>query len=186
MKAFLIDTAERTVSTYLQVLIGLLLTLGTIDVHGLAVAAVAAIPAALTVLRAVAARILRLPVPRTLGVDLLVRVVATYVEAVLGFAIATVALPDGTFDVGALGAAALAAVPAVLSLVKGWLASNVGSPVTGGLTPRPAVDGVHDITSAPAARSDTGAATVDALLLLLVAVLVLLAVILAAALAGIH
>lgn len=52
MKRFLIDTAERAVATYVEVVIGLLLVAGQLDLDKIEVALVAAIPAALAVVKA--------------------------------------------------------------------------------------------------------------------------------------
>lgn len=52
MRKFLIDTAERVVATYVEVVIGLLLVAGPLDLDKVEVALVAAIPAALAVVKA--------------------------------------------------------------------------------------------------------------------------------------
>lgn len=55
-KAFLIDLAERVAATYLQSFIGLLLVSGALDIDTLKAAALAAVPAALAVVKGVLAR----------------------------------------------------------------------------------------------------------------------------------
>ncbi len=58
MRKFLIDTAERAIATYVEVVIGLLLVAGPLDLEKVEVALVAAIPAALSVIKsALASRI---------------------------------------------------------------------------------------------------------------------------------
>lgn len=52
MKKFLIDTAERAVATYVEVFLGLLLVAGPLDLDKVEVALVAALPAALAVVKA--------------------------------------------------------------------------------------------------------------------------------------
>jgi hypothetical protein len=52
MKKFLLDTAERAVATYVEVVIGLLLVSGPLDLDKVEVALVGAIPAALAVVKA--------------------------------------------------------------------------------------------------------------------------------------
>lgn len=52
--------------------------------------------------------------------DVLERAVATYVQAVVGLVIAAGAT---SLDMGTLRAAAVGAVPAALSVIKGWLAA---------------------------------------------------------------
>jgi hypothetical protein len=70
---------------------------------------------------------------RKFVLDLVERTVATYAAAFLGLLLA-----DG-FDltsVGALRAAAVAAVPAALTVLKGAISTFVGDPTTAGLLPR--------------------------------------------------
>lgn len=58
MRKFLIDTAERAVATYVEVVIGLLLVAGPLDLDKVEVALVGAIPAALSVIKsAIASRL---------------------------------------------------------------------------------------------------------------------------------
>ena len=52
MRTWLKDTAERVVATYVEVLIGLLIVADAIDISVAKAAAVAALPAALAVLKA--------------------------------------------------------------------------------------------------------------------------------------
>lgn len=52
MASWLKDTAERVIATYVEVLIGLLIVADAIDISVAKAAAVAALPAALTVLKA--------------------------------------------------------------------------------------------------------------------------------------
>lgn len=50
-KKFITDVAERAVATYVEVVIGLLLVAGPLDLEKVEVALVAAIPAALSVIK---------------------------------------------------------------------------------------------------------------------------------------
>lgn len=52
MAAWIRDTVERVVATYVEVLIGLLIVADSIDISAAKAAAIAALPAALTVLKA--------------------------------------------------------------------------------------------------------------------------------------
>lgn len=54
-KNFLADLAERAIATYIQVLIGLLIVSGVTDFTAVKAAAIAAIPAALSVVKSVIA-----------------------------------------------------------------------------------------------------------------------------------
>jgi hypothetical protein len=56
MSPFFRDAAERVISTYLQVFLGLLITSGVTDVSAVQAAALAAVPAALSALKAVIAK----------------------------------------------------------------------------------------------------------------------------------
>ena len=66
------------------------------------------------------------------------RVIATYVQAFLGLVIAG---GVGAINLGTLRAAAVAAIPAALSVLKAIVASRVGSPDDASLLPPPEVDG---------------------------------------------
>ena len=55
-KLFLRDLAERAIATYLQSFIGLLIVSGVTDLQAIQTAAVAAIPAALSVIKSVLAQ----------------------------------------------------------------------------------------------------------------------------------
>jgi len=59
--------------------------------------------------------------------DMLERTVSTYIQGFLGLLLADTA---GMFSVGVLEAAALAAVPAALAVVKAWLGSYIGNPLS--------------------------------------------------------
>lgn len=52
MNKFLLGTAERAIATYVEVVVGLLLVAGPLDLDKVEVALVAAIPAALAVVKA--------------------------------------------------------------------------------------------------------------------------------------
>lgn len=52
MKKFLIDTAERAIATYVEVVLGLVIVAGPLDLDKIEVALVAALPAALAVIKA--------------------------------------------------------------------------------------------------------------------------------------
>lgn len=63
------------------------------------------------------------------------RVAATYIETFLGLVIASAFVDSGKLNMGAVTAAAVAALPAALSLVKSLIASAVGDPGTAALLP---------------------------------------------------
>jgi hypothetical protein len=79
-------------------------------------------------------------------VDAVERVVATYVETFLGLMIGSAFVDSGKLNMGAVTAAAVAALPAALSLIKALVASRLGDPATASLVEAPLED-----------RSDLGA-----------------------------
>lgn len=68
-------------------------------------------------------------------VDAFERVVATYIETFLGLVIASAFVDSGKLNMGAVTAAAVAALPAALSLVKSLIARAVGDEGTAALLP---------------------------------------------------
>lgn len=71
--------------------------------------------------------------------DLVERVTATYAQAFLGLLIASGFGVDGVLDLSSLRKAAIAAIPAALSLVKGLLARGVGDQESASLAKPPIV-----------------------------------------------
>lgn len=65
--------------------------------------------------------------------DLVERVVSTYIVTLLGLAIAGWADVKGISSLSFLGTAALAAIPAALSVLKGGLAKFTGNPESASL-----------------------------------------------------
>lgn len=130
--ASLLKLLEKTVATYVQVFIGLLLMSEYSDVIRIdagKAAAIAAIPAALTV---VANGLPAVPIGLAFVPDLVFRTIRTYVASFLGLLLA---VPVFNLSVDALQAAMLGAVPAALAVVKGLVATHFGSPDTAALLP---------------------------------------------------
>lgn len=121
--------AEKVLSTYIQAFITVLIVGPTINVSTAQAAAIAAIPAALTV---VANGLPVVPIGLPFYVDLVLRIVRTYVVSFLGYLIA---IPTFALDRSILQAAAAGALPAALSLLKGGLASKVGRTDSAALLP---------------------------------------------------
>lgn len=120
---------DKVVSTYMQALVGLLLIGGAINASAAEAAAIAAIPAALTVVaNGLPITIAGLP----FWIDLIYRVARTYVAAFVGLLIA---VPVFHLDYAILQAAAYGAIPAALAVMKGALASRVGQVGTPALVP---------------------------------------------------
>lgn len=120
---------DKVVSTYVQVFIGLLLVGDAINASTAQMAAMAAIPAALTVVaNGLPVTITGLP----FWIDLIYRVARTYVVGFIGL---LVAVPVFHLDYAILQAAATGAIPAALAVIKGAIASRVGEQGTPALIP---------------------------------------------------
>lgn len=121
-KTFLADLAERATAQYLESFLGFLLMASTLDVSAIGAAALAAIPAALSLVKNL---LLDLTGTSTAApnvyVDVLERAGVAYVVSLIALLLAAPAL-----TVGALTAAAVAAVPAGLAVLKGFVAGFVG------------------------------------------------------------
>jgi hypothetical protein len=71
--------------------------------------------------------------------DLVERVGSTYAQAFLGLLLASGVGVDGVLDLSTIKKAAIAAIPAALSLVKGLLARGVGDKESASLAKPPIV-----------------------------------------------
>lgn len=71
--------------------------------------------------------------------DLVERVLSTYAQAFLGLLLASGFAVDGVVDLSLVVKAAVAAVPAALSLLKGLLARSVGDKGSASLATPPVV-----------------------------------------------
>jgi hypothetical protein len=120
---------EKTVTTYIEAFLALLAASSTINISMAQTAAVAAIPAALTV---VANGVSSINVSLPFYTDILFRTIRTYVVSFLGI---IVAAPVFDFSVGALQAAAIGAIPAALAVIKGILAGRIGNGETPAMLP---------------------------------------------------
>lgn len=113
---------EKVLWTYLQSIVMLLTVGGTLNINFTTELAIAALPAALTVVAN--------GLPQTLGaipylLDLVYRVARTFVVTFIGFILAPAVFH---LDSSIGRAAALAAGAAALAVVKGALAKAIGSP----------------------------------------------------------
>lgn len=124
-----ISLAEKALATYLQVFVTGLLVADALGASTAQSAAIAAIPAALTVL---ANGIPVVPSGLPFYVDLVLRTGRTYVVSFLGF---LVAVPVFRLDYSIAVAAATSALPAALAVLKGSLASKVGRSDSAALLP---------------------------------------------------
>jgi len=125
----IVSLLEKVIATFVQAFVAGLIVGPAIDISTAQAAALAAIPAGLTV---VANGLPLVPVGLPFYVDLLLRTIRTFASSFLGFLIA---LPVFSLDYGVLQAAVAASIPAVLTVVKSGLASKVGDHETAALLP---------------------------------------------------
>lgn len=140
MKQSLSVLAEKVLLTYLEAFTAILLA-GNVftDVSVATAAGIAALPAAFTVL---ANGVQQLEfVTGSPVLDMVGRVIRTYFVSFLGF---LVAAPVFSLDVSALQAAAVAAAPAAITVVKSWVASRLGNTETAALLPA-SLDGQRNV-----------------------------------------
>lgn len=130
-RRFLLDLAERAATTYVEALLGFVLLASVLDVSALKAAAIAALPALFSVVKAAVYEFLKVRPRRSFAMDLLERTVGTYVVTFLGL----VAVNPG--EVATYRLAVVAALPAALAVVKGALAGRVGSPTNASLVELP-------------------------------------------------
>lgn len=120
---------EKAALTFLQVFVTALLAGGSIDVSTAQAAIIGGIAAAITV---IANGIPAITPTLPFWLDLLLRTVRTYVAAFVAFLLA---LPVLDLSYSTLAAASAAALPAVLAVVKGAVASRIGEPDSAALLP---------------------------------------------------
>jgi hypothetical protein len=121
---------EKAVSTYVQVLIGLMLLGGTMDVKFSTELAVAALPAAFTV---IANGVAGFSLTTTNWfLDTFFRVVKTFVATFLGLLVAPLVF---NLSVNSARLAAVGAIAATLAVIKAAIAAHVGSANTAALLP---------------------------------------------------
>ena len=120
---------EKVLATYVQVFIGVLVVGQAINASTAQAAAIAAIPAALTIL---ANGLPVVPIGLPFYVDLILRTVRTYAVSFIGLLIAQ---PVFKLDRSAAMAAAVGGIPTALAVVKGGLASKVGQANSAALLP---------------------------------------------------
>lgn len=121
--------AEKALSTYVQMFLALLAAGGTLNLSTGRAAAIAAIPAALTVVaNGVPVVANNLP----FLVDIGLRTVRTFVVTFLGFLVAE---PVFRLDRSVLTAAQIAAITAAMAVVKGAVAGRTGRQGSAALLP---------------------------------------------------
>jgi hypothetical protein len=129
VKNQLIGLFEKAATTYVEAFLAVLAASSTLGVSVLQSAAIASIPAALTV---IANGIPQPPAHLPFYTDMAFRTVRTYVVSFVGI---LVAMPMFDFSMSVLQTAALGALPAAFAVVKGVLAGRVGNRDTSALLP---------------------------------------------------
>lgn len=121
-KTFLADLLERATAQYLESFLGFLLVAQTLDLSAVGVAALAAIPAVLSLVKNALLELTGRggPAP-SFVVDVVERTAIAYVVSLLGLLIASPEL-----SIGVLESAAVAALPAALAVLKGLAAGFLG------------------------------------------------------------
>lgn len=125
----LLSLLEKAALTFLQVFVMTLSVGGALDVSTAQAAIIAGIGAAVTVIaNGIPATVPDLP----FWLDLALRTIRTYVAAFVAYLLA---LPALDLSYSTLAAASAAALPAVLAVVKGAVASRLGEPGSAALLP---------------------------------------------------
>ena len=124
----LLSLLEKAGLTFLQVFVMTLSVGGSLDVSTAQAAIIGGIGAAVTVI----ANGIPAVVPLSFWLDLVLRTVRTYVAAFVAYLLA---LPILDLSYSTLAAASAAALPAVLAVVKGAVASRIGEHDSAALLP---------------------------------------------------
>ncbi len=124
----LLSLLEKVALTFLQVFVTALMLGDSIDVSTAQAAIIGGVGAAVTVLANGIPAVVQLP----FWLDLALRTIRTYVAAFVAFLLA---LPILDLSYSTLAAASAAALPAVLAVVKGAVASKIGEPDSAALLP---------------------------------------------------
>lgn len=115
--------------TFIVAFIGLLPVSGAIDFTTAQVALAGGVAAALSLIKNLISQIAGTDTGATWWQDMLMRTLWTYVQTWIG-----VVVVNGTVDFHSFGPAAIACIPAALTVIKSYLASKVGDPDTAGFT----------------------------------------------------
>lgn len=121
------DLAERVVTTFLLTFIGLLATATVLDADSLQVAAISGVAAVLSLIKNIVTELAGASNGGTWWQDALLRTLWTYIQVYIGIVVV-----NGTLDIESLKPAAIAAIPAALGVLKGFLASRLTDPTTAG------------------------------------------------------
>jgi hypothetical protein len=127
---YLAQLAEKAIATYIEAFLTVLVVGSTLDTSTAQAAAIAAIPAALTI---VANGLPAVPSSLPFWVDAALRTVRTFTATFLGYLIA---LPIFSLNTSVLIAAATAGIAAGLTVLKTAVASHIGEPETAAVLPK--------------------------------------------------
>lgn len=125
---------EKVIWTYVQSLIAIMTMGDRLNINITTELAIAALPAALTVI-ANGLQAAALPMNLPFGVDLLFRIIKTFAATFLG---SLIAQPVFQLSIGAGRAGFLAGLAAVIVVIKGVAARQLGDPQSAATLPMPA------------------------------------------------
>jgi hypothetical protein len=127
------DIGERVVSTFVLTFAGLIMVAGpTLSLSASQVALMGAVAAVLSLVKNIITELAGASNGATWWQDMLLRVMGTYVQAWIALVVVVAADGSSTIDLSQFKPAALAAIPAALGVLKGYLASKFGDPDTAG------------------------------------------------------
>ena len=127
------DLGERVVVTFVLTFCGLIMVAGpALDLGAAQVALIGGLAAVLSLVKNLITELAGASNGATWWQDMLLRVMGTYVQAWIALVVVVSADGASTIDFSQFQPAALAAIPAALGVLKGWLASKFGDPNTAG------------------------------------------------------
>lgn len=127
------DLAERVVATFVLTFCGLIMVAGpALSLDGAQVALIGGIAAALSLVKNIITEIAGASNGLTWWQDMLLRVMSTYVQVWISLVVVVSADGTSTIDFTQLKPALIAALPAALGVLKGYIASKFGDPNTAG------------------------------------------------------
>lgn len=127
------DLGERVVATFVLAFCGLIMVAGpSLDLGAAQVALIGGLAAVLSLVKNLITELAGASNGATWWQDMLLRVMGTYVQTWIALVVIVAADGSSTLDFSQFKPAALAAIPAALGVLKGYLASKFGDPDTAG------------------------------------------------------
>lgn len=127
------DLAERVVATFVLTFCGLIVVAGpTLNLDGAQVAVIGGLAAVLSLIKNIITEIAGASNGATWWQDMLLRVMGTYVQVWISLVVVVAADGSSSIDFTQIQPALIAAIPATLGVLKGYIASKFGDPNTAG------------------------------------------------------